>query len=299
MIKPPYLKKGDKIGIISPAGKISKDIIDPAISLLEKMGYIPVKGTHIYAGEFQMAGKDEQRLSDIQQMINDPEIKAIFATRGGYGLVRIIDKIDFKPLVTNPKWIVGYSDITILHAHLQGKLHLASIHGVMLKEYQSCSQRSLNSLTKSLSGSKSSYEIKSHPFNQPGECDGILTGGNLSIICSLLGSSTEINTDGKILFIEEIGEHHYHIDRMIRQLKRAGKLKNLAGLIVGSFSHMRDEPKDFGMTAYEIIAQAISEYDFPVCFDFPAGHTENNYALVLGTEMEIDIRPSVSVLRFT
>ncbi len=299
MIKPPFLRKGDKIGLVSPAGKISKEKIEPFLPILENMGLRVVKGTHIYSGDFQMAGSDEQRLNDLQQMINDPEIKAIFATRGGYGLIRIIDKIDFTALSKNPKWIVGYSDITILHVYLQKKLRMTSIHAVMPKEYGNCSQKSLHSLNSILFGDKFDYKILPHHFNRKGSCRGQITGGNLSIICSLIGSSTEIDTEQKILFIEDIGEHHYHIDRMILQLKRAGKLKHLAGLIVGTFSHMKDKPKDFSMSTYEIITEAVSEYNYPVCFDFPAGHTDNNYALMLGAEITMDINETITEISFT
>jgi len=298
MIIPPYLQPGDRIRIVSPAGKVQKDKVLPGIKLLQDEGYDVVVGKHVFDKHFQYAGTDLQRAADFQEAINDPDTKAIICARGGYGTVRIIEKIDFSPLLKNNKWIIGFSDITILHTVLN-KLGLASIHGAMPGFFVENKKmtRSFLSLMELLSTGKSQFDIKAHELNRNGTCTGELVGGNLSLIYSLQGTPWQLETRGKILIIEDLTEYFYHLDRMMQNLRLAGQLKDLAGLIVGGFTEMKDNDSPFGKTAYEIIMDAVQDYHFPVCFDFPAGHIPKNLALMLGSNYHLDVAESCKLTR--
>lgn len=298
MIIPSYLKKGAKIRIISPAGKVKQKLIFPAVEWLEKKGYKVEFGKHIFSQHFQFSGTDEERLEDLQTAFDDPDCSAIICSRGGYGLVRIIDKIDFTEFKKKPKWLIGYSDISILHSAINN-FGVASIHGTMPPFFFNESgdaNENLLSLMDLVSDEFLGYEFEGNKKNKTGRTKGELVGGNLSILTSLLGTDYEIETEGKILFIEEIDEYLYHIDRMIYQLKLAGKLDKLTGLIVGDFTGIKDNDLPFGETVEEIILKAVKEYNFPVCFGFSAGHDKKNLALIFGKNSDLKVSKNQSKL---
>jgi muramoyltetrapeptide carboxypeptidase len=287
MIPSPYLKKGDKIAITCPAKALKTPLTD-AINLLESWGLEVVLGKTIAAEYHQFAGTDALRTQDFQQFIGDESIKAIIAARGGYGCIRIVDEINWQPLLKNPKWIIGFSDITIFHLQLQC-LGLQSIHGQMPSTIPDSTSAGLISLKNALFGEKITYQVPIHPLNKIGKGKGILIGGNLSLIAACINSKSDFDFKNHILFMEDVGEYPYIIDRMIRTLDRAGKLKNLAGLIVGGFTNMKVNDIPFGSSAQEIIAQMTMKYDFPICYDFPAGHLPNNLSLVFGSEVTFEV----------
>ena len=291
MITPEYLKAGDKIAIVAPAGKIASEKVELAAKILESWGLIVEIADHIYDNYFQYASKDSERILDFQKALDNINIKAIFCARGGYGSIRIIDKLDFSTFKKSPKWIVGFSDITILHSQIHSNYKIETIHGIMAAGLNlvTSNTESVQSLKQALFGLKLNYEFDLSPLSRKGKANGILVGGNLAILCSLIGSDSDIPTKGKILFIEEIGEYLYRIDRMMWTLKRAGKLDKLAGLVVGGFTDIPDKASDFGKSAYEIVAEAVKDYKYPVCFGFPAGHMEDNRALILGREVNLDV----------
>ncbi len=288
MIIPKKLEAGDKIGIISTARKITIEELSPAIKTLESWGLKVVCGINLFQEEDQFSGTVEQRTADLQGMIDDNSIKAILCARGGYGTVQIIDFIDFTNLKINSKWIVGYSDVTVLHSHLNN-LGIASLHATMPINFKSNTKKSLSSLKNSLFGNLNSIECKAHPLNKFGKIEGDIVGGNLSILYSLLGSDSDIDTTGKILFIEDLDEYLYHIDRMMINLKRNGMLGKLKGLIVGGMSDMNDNSIPFGKTAEQIILEYTKNYDFPICFGFPAGHLSDNRCVRLGINSVLEI----------
>ncbi len=288
MIIPLKLKVGDKIGIISTARKISLEELSPAINTLESWGLEVVLAENLFEEDNQFAGAVKQRTTDLQSMINNDKIKAILCARGGYGTVQIIDNIDFTNLKKNPKWIVGYSDVTVLHSHLHN-LGVASMHATMPKNFATNTKDALKSLKKSLFREETIVEYDPHPFNKKGRIEAEIVGGNLSILYSLLGSDSDIDTDGKILFMEDLDEYLYHIDRMIMNLKRNGKFENLKALIVGGMSDMNDNDIPFGKTAEQIILEHTKDYDFPICFGFPAGHINDNSAIVFGVKSLLEI----------
>lgn len=293
-----FLKQGDQVGIVSTARKISLEEISQSISTIESWGLKVVVGKTIGLEQNQYAGTDEQRLQDFQMMLDNPEIKAIICARGGYGTVRIIDEIDFRKFLKQPKWICGFSDVTVLHSHLHSVYDIPSIHSPMLIQFSKNTPESIDTLRKALFGEKLEYEFSTHPLNRNGEAKGILVGGNLSLLHTLSGTASDINTDGKFLFIEDLDEYLYHIDRMILNLKRSGKLENLAGLIVGGMTKMKDNEIPFGKNAEEIIFDAVKEFDFPVCFNFPAGHIEDNRALIFGEKISLQISESICKLSY-
>jgi len=285
---PPYLKAGDKIAITCPAKKLPNPMTD-AINLLQSWGLEVVLGDTVNASWHQFAGNDEFRAKDFQRFIDDDSIKAIIAARGGYGTVRMIDMVDFSRFATHPKWVVGFSDITLLHAHLFANFNAPSIHGQMPMTIPDASKRSLDTLRKALFGEAISYQLEPHVLNRHGEGEGLLIGGNLSLLLSLSGSVSDMDYSGKILFIEDVSEYLYSIDRMLRALKRAGKLAKLKGLIVGGFTDVKDNDIPFGQTVPEIVMDVVKEYGYPVCFDFPAGHVPDNCSLVLGKKMTLSV----------
>jgi len=285
---PPYLKKGDKIAITCPAKKLPNPMTD-AITLLQSWGLEVVLGETVEASYHQFAGDDDLRARDMQRFINDDSIKAIIAARGGYGTIRMIDKVDFSHFAEQPKWLVGFSDITILHAHLYSNYNAQSIHGQMPVNIPDASLTSLETLRKALFGEEISYHFNSHDNNRSGNADGVLIGGNLSLLTAVSGSVSDVDYNGKILFIEDVGEYFYSVDRMIRTLDRAGKLKNLAGLIVGGFTEIKDNDIPFGQTIAEIIMDVVANYNYPVCFDFPAGHIPDNHSIILGRKLNLSV----------
>ncbi|MCK5028056.1 MAG: LD-carboxypeptidase [Bacteroidales bacterium] len=299
MISPAKLNKGDKIGIIAPSRKISHDEIKAAIQVFENWGLQVSLGKNLFKKDRQFSGTDEEREEDLQYMLDDPEIKAIVCARGGYGTIRIVNLVDYTAFMKNPKWIVGYSDITALHAHLNQNLNVKSIHGIMPINFPDdlTENNSIRTLKKALFGEENTYEIAAHDFNRNGKAIGELIGGNLSVLYSISGTKFDIETDGKLLFIEDLDEYLYHIDRMMMNLKYSGKLENLNGLIVGGMADMNDNEIPFGKSAYEIIQDVVKDYSFPVCYDFPVGHTENNSALILGKKSELEIKDKSVVLK--
>jgi muramoyltetrapeptide carboxypeptidase len=284
----PYLKPNDKIAIIATARKISEEELLFAVETMKEWGLQPILGKNIYAFENQFAGSDAQRTEDLQWAINDDSIKAILVARGGYGTIRIVDAIDFTKLKTNPKWIIGYSDVTVLHSHIHQHIGISTLHATMPINF-SKNKEAVETLRKCLFGETISYPFETHPLNKIGEAKGILVGGNLSLLYALSGTESDIDTKDKILFIEDLDEYLYHIDRMMLNLKRSGKLEKLKGLVIGGFTDMKDNAIPFGKTAEEIIIDAVKEYEFPVCFNFPAGHIERNLALYFGKEVHFKI----------
>lgn len=291
MITPKSLQKGDKIGIIAPARKIYMNEIEASIKVFERWGLQVELGKNLFNQHRQFAGTDEERAEDLQYMMDNPEIKAIFCARGGYGSVKTLKLLDFSIFMKNPKWLVGYSDITALHAHLNQNLGVKSIHGTMPFNFpkDTSENEAVLTLKKALFGESNTYEISVHEFNRVGKAEGELIGGNLSVLYSIAGTIYDIDTNGKILVLEDLDEYLYHIDRMMMNMKYSGKLENLKALIVGGMTDMNDNQIPFGKTAYEIIRDAVEEYNYPVCYNFPVGHIENNFALVLGNEAQIEI----------
>jgi len=290
MTTPPFLKKVDTVAIVSTARKISEEEIQPALSLLQKWGLTVVLGKSIGASDNQYAGDDALRASDFQTQLDNPKVKAIWCARGGYGTVRIIDLLDFSGFKKSPKWIIGYSDITVFHNHIHN-MEIETLHAQMPLDIEKKSLATQQSIFEVLFGNNYSIELSSEEsiFNRNGKATGQLVGGNLSMLYSLLGSTSGIGTKGKILFIEDLDEYLYHVDRMMQNLKRNRLLENLAGLIVGGMSDMNDNTIPFGKTAEAIIAETVSVYDYPVCFSFPAGHVQDNRALIMGREVVLRV----------
>jgi len=283
MYQPPFLKNGDRIRIVAPAGKINAEKVIPSVKLLQQEGFEILVGQHTFDMHFQFAGNDADRLADFQEALDDPECQAIICARGGYGAIRLVDKLNLDRFREHPKWLVGFSDITILHACLQRE-GFCSIHGPMITYYiqDGKETNSYRQLTQTLRGSLPSYVFDEHEKNRSGEARGKICGGNLSIIYSLLGTPFEPDTKGKIFFIEDLSEYLYHLDRMMHSLKLAGKLKNLSALLVGSFTDMKDNESPFGQSVEEIIFEATKEYNYPVYFNCPSGHIDENMPLLFG-----------------
>ena len=302
LIKPPYLKAGDTIAIVATAGIIKdKSPILKAKELAESWGLNVIIGKNTFNQTNHFAGTDQERLSDFQAALDNKNVKAIWCARGGYGTVRIIDAADFTNFKKNPKWIIGYSDITVLHSHLHnlGFETLHAILGTSMDFNEEKNKPSIASFKKALFGEPLTYSVKESNYNKMGHVKGQLVGGNLSILQSLLGSKSSINTDNKILFIEEIGEYHYQIDRMLYALKRAGYFDNCKGLIVGGMTKIRKNTTPWGQTIEELILDITKEYDFPILFDFPAGHDVENNALILGREVDLYVTKEFSVVKFS
>jgi len=297
MKTPPSLQKGDKVAIVSPAKKIPAERIENAVNIFEKWELRVSTGKNVLARNNYFAGKDEDRAADFQEMLDDREVKAIICARGGYGTVRILDKLDFSNFVKNPKWIVGFSDITALHSHIARNYQIETIHAPMPLDYGDTEDESVESLRKVLFGEELSYAFETKASSRKGQAQGELVGGNLSVLYSLNGSVSDIDTSKKILFIEEVGENLYHFDRMIQNMKRAGKFENLNGLIVGYISGMKDnnDATAFNKSPEEIILEAVDEYDFPVCFGFPSGHEKRNLAFIHGRELILNVGEDKSI----
>lgn len=297
MIFPSNLQKGDTVAIVATARKNITDNLAPTKALLKSWGLNYVIGKTIGLDHHQLAGTDEERASDFQEMMDNPNIKAIWCVRGGYGTVKMLDYIDFSNFIKNPKWIIGFSDVTVLHSQLN-TLQIASIHAIMPINVVTATLEAKESLRKSLFGETITYQEKQHSKNKLGTAKGTLVGGNLSILYSLMGSQTQIDCSNKILFIEDLDEYLYHIDRMLMNLKRCGCFDELQGLIIGSMSKMRDNDIPWGKNAYEIIEEIVSPYNFPVIYDFQAGHINNNKALIFGKTISLEANEEVSIIKF-
>jgi muramoyltetrapeptide carboxypeptidase len=296
---PPYLEKDEVIGIVCPAGAMPFEKASGCIRVLNEEWGFRTKIGKTLGSEFNyFSGTDEERLNDFQQMLDDDEVKAILCARGGYGMGRIIDKIDFKKFKKQPKWIIGFSDITILHCHLYSNYYISSIHAPMAAAFNDMGyiNRFVQSLKNSLEGNKAKYQCEPHEFNKKGEVIGEVVGGNLSLLAHLMGTDSDLKTKGRILFLEDTGEYLYNIDRMMYQLKRSGKLSKLAGLIVGGFTDNKDTERPFGQNAYEIIHDVVKDYDYPICFGFPISHEKENYAIKVGVGYKLKVGKSKVIL---
>lgn len=304
-MSPPSLKSGDVIGITAPAGHITHEEIQSAVKKIESWGYKIKVGDTIDKKEFTFGGTDEERARDFQQLLDDPKIKAIMCARGGYGAIRIIDKLNWEKFKVSPKWIIGFSDATIFHSHLNKNLGIASIHSKMCNSFpddwstaEPIQVETIESIQQALSGIKMKYFTDVNAQNRPGVAEGVLIGGNLKTLESLSGTKSDINTAGKILFVEDTGEYMYSVDRMFWNLKRTGKLSQLKGLIIGGFKIKVDEDTDdFGKTLQDVVLEKIKAYHYPVCFDFPVGHQRNNYALKCGVKHRLSVSADAVALK--
>lgn len=303
-VVPPYLKKGDLIGITSPAGYITHAEILPAVRLMESWGYRIRLGKTIGRRDATFGGTDEERLADMQQMLDDREIKAIMCARGGYGSVRIVDKLKWAKFREHPKWMIGFSDITVLHSHIQRNLGIASIHSKMCNSFpetwekaDSVQKETIESIRRALAGEEMKYSVAANAVNRQGTATGILVGGNLKTLETLAGSDADIHTANKILFVEDTGEYLYSIDRMFWNLSRSGKLRGLAGLIIGGFRIKQDDPgEEFGKNLQQIVMEKVKNYKYPVCFDFPVGHQRDNFALKCGVPHKLIVQTGACTL---
>lgn len=301
---PDYLKKGDIVGITSPAGFITLEEIQPAVDQIQSWGLKVRIGESIGKRNFTFGGTDSERAHDFQRMLDDPTVKAIMSARGGYGFVRIIDLLSFERFKSNPKWIIGFSDLTVLHCHLNRNCGVASIHSKMCNSFpedwskaEPIQVETINSIRLALTGSKMSYKAMYNERNKQGVASGILIGGNLKTIESGAGSGSDIDTNGKILFVEDTGEYLYSIDRMFWNLKRTGKLSGLKGLIIGGFKLKPDDPgEEFAFSLFDIVLEKVKMYNYPVCFDFPVGHQKNNFALKCGVQHRLSVNNTATEL---
>ena len=291
--QPPYLKTGDTVAIVAPSGilKNRTDEVQQAQALLKRWGLHSVVGKHVFSEADHFAGTDDERCEDLQEALDNPKISAIWCARGGYGTVRILDKLDYSKFKQNPKWLIGYSDITALHnqIHNEGVESLHAIMCVSLPKDESEIEASISTLKNTLFGNPLSYTLKGSNYNKTGTTSGQLVGGNLTMLQTMLGSKTSIDTFGKILFIEEIGEYKYHIDRMLQSLKRAGYFDNCKGVIVGDMTKLRTNTTLWGTSVEQLILDALADYDFPIAFNMPAGHEKDNRALILGRTVQLTV----------
>ncbi len=297
MKTPPYLKKGDTVAIIATARKIDKATLEPGIRLLENWGLHVVLGRSIGKEENQLAGPDWLRATDLQEMLDNPAISAIWAAKGGYGTVRIIDRVDFTNFARKPKWLIGFSDVTVLHSHANN-MEIESLHAMMAISTPNATDDAKNTLRRALFGEKLEYELSGHPFNRPGKASGELVGGNLSVLYSIMGSGSQVDYKGKILFIEDLDEYLYHIDRMMMNLKRNGWFKDLKAVVVGGMTSMNDNEVPWGKDALEIIRDILKDYKFPVIYNFPAGHVKDNRALIFGRNVRVEVNSAGSKVSF-
>lgn len=301
MIKiPPYLEKGDKIGIVAPAGFMSVEKMQACIETLDSWGYTPELGSTTHSNsENYFSGTDDERLEDFQRMLNDKKIKAILCARGGYGMSRIIDRIDFKAFKKHPKWVIGYSDITVFHSHVLCNQKVASLHAPMAAAFNDGETDNpfIKSLKDAIEGIPAHYEIAGHHLNKPGHATGVLIGGNLSLLAHIIGTKSDLKSKNKILFLEDVGEYLYNIDRLLLQLKRNGKLDKLAGLIIGGFTDVKDTERPFGKEVLDMIHDHVKDANYPVCFGFPVSHTKENYALKIGVEYTLEVTLDKTLLK--
>jgi muramoyltetrapeptide carboxypeptidase len=304
LVTPAYLQAGDTIGITCPAGWISQLEIQPAVQLIESWGFRIKIGDTVGKKDFTFGGTDGERLADMQQMMDDPSLKAILCARGGYGAVHLIDRLDLTGLSNHPKWVIGFSDITVILCHLHRNLNMASIHSKMCNSFpddwskaEPVQAQSILSIRQALAGEKMEYTVAGDEKNRTGVGEGPLVGGNLKTIETLSGTHSDIDTNGKILFVEDTGEYLYSIDRMFWNLERTGKLSGLSGLVVGGFKIKPDDPGDeFGRTLYDIVQERMKGYTYPVCFNFPVGHQKDNFALKYGVRHRLEVTGDKAVL---
>ncbi|WGD35559.1 LD-carboxypeptidase [Olleya sp. YS] len=302
LIQPPYLKAGDTVAIVAPSGvlKNRNDEVNRAKKLLESWKLHVVIGKHVFNQADHFAGTDQERCEDFQNALDDPTIKAIWSARGGYGTVRILDKLDYTKFLEQPKWIIGYSDITALHNQIHN-LGVQSLHAIMcvsLPKDLSEIEVSISTFKEAIFGKPLNYNLKGSKYNKTGIASGVLVGGNLTMLHTMLGSKESIDTSGKILFIEEIGEYKYHIDRMLQSLKRAGYFEHCKGVIVGDMSKLRKNTTLWGTSIEQLVLDALSEYNFPIAFNMPAGHEDDNRALILGRNVDLTVTIEQSTIKF-
>ncbi len=289
---PPYLKKGDTIGITCPAGYMAKEKAQTCINTLQDWGFEVMVGKTLGSrSKNYFSGTDDDRRDELQAMLDDERINAILFGRGGYGMGRIIDHLDFSKFKKNPKWLIGFSDITVLHCHLNRRLKIAALHAPMAAAFNDGGNKNefIGSLHKAITGKKARYQCAANPYNKQGSINAELVGGNLSLIAHLCGTPSALITKNKILFIEDVGEYIYNTDRLLYQLKRNGQFEGLAGLIVGGFTDMKDTERPFGKKVYEVISDIVKEYHYPVCFGFPVSHEKENYALKVGAQYALKV----------
>lgn len=295
---PPYLKKGDTVAITCPAGYMAAEKAATCIITLQSWGYEVMVGKTLGSNSNNyFSGTDDERADELQAMLDDSSINAIVFGRGGYGMGRTIDRLDFKKFRKNPKWLIGFSDITVLHMHVFNKYKIASLHAPMAGAFNEGENEFIKSLHNALTGKKANYKAEPHLFNKKGEATGILIGGNLALLANVIGTASDFDTKNKILFIEDIGEYIYNLDRMLYQLKRSGKFNKLAGLIFGGFTDMKDTERPFGKTVDEVLKEIIAEYDFPVCFGFPVSHGKENVALKVGGTYHLKVSGKITTLK--
>jgi len=298
IVIPEYLEKGDTIGIVCPAGYMPFEKAQACINTFHQWGF-KVKIGKTLGGDSTnyFSGSDEERLNDLQQMLDDKEVKAVLCSRGGYGISRIIERISFKRFKENPKWIIGFSDVTLLHAHIYSNYRIASLHAPMAAAFNGGDNQFVQSLRQSLTGQKAKYEASAHDFNKIGMASGPLVGGNLALLAHISGTSSDFKTKNRILFLEDVGEYLYNIDRMLYQLKRNGKFDKLVGLIIGGFTDNKDTERPFGKSVDELIRDVFMEYDYPISFGFPVSHEKENYSLKIGLEYNLSISPKKVILK--
>ena len=300
-IQPPFIKKGATFGLVSPAGKIDPLIIPKTEEFLEANGFRCLKGNYTTENYYQFSGTDDQRKKDLQSMMDDPEIDVIWCCRGGYGTIRIVEELDFLGMIAHPKWMIGFSDITVIHAALQNNYNMISVHGPMpvnLPNNNKILGGEWKHLLDLLQGHEIIYRTNPNPFNRQGTAAGQLIGGNLSLLSALIGTNYDFDPRGKILFIEEVDEQIYHLDRMMHHLKLSKKLEHLSGLIIGHLTDMKDGSTPFGCSAQEVIRKAVDHYDYPVLFDFPSGHESPNEPLLMGAQLHIQVSNNGGVVAY-
>ena len=292
MTVPTYLKRGDTIAICCPAGYMAAAKVTNCIITLQNQGYKVIVGQNVgSASTNYFSGTDEDRINELQHFLDDKKVNAILCARGGYGISRIIDKLNFRKFLKNPKWIIGFSDVTVLHSYLFAKHKIISLHASMAAAFNGADENeNIKTMLAALIGKKAVYDIDANSSNKIGTVKGKLVGGNLSLFTNCIGTSSDVNTDNRILFLEDLDEQLYHIDRMFVQLKRNGKLKKLAGLVIGGFTDLKDTERPFGKTLYDLVLDLVAEYDYPVCFDFPVSHAENNLALKHGMKHQLIVK---------
>jgi muramoyltetrapeptide carboxypeptidase len=294
---PPYLTKGDTVGILATARKVDLAPLQPAIALLKSWGLNVVIGKTIGLSDNQLAGADWQRATDFQEMLDNPKIKAIWCAKGGYGTVRMIDRLDFTKFKKKPKWFIGFSDATVMHSQINN-FDIATLHALVGISVGRATPAAVESFRKALFGEKLSYALPAHKYNHEGKTTGELIGGNLSVLYSIVGSKSEADYKGKIIFIEDLDEYLYHIDRMMMNLERNDYFKNVKGIIIGGMTKMRDNDIPWGHDALDIIQDITKEYKIPICFNFPAGHIQDNRALVMGKQITLDVMPAGTKITF-
>jgi len=296
---PPFLQADDEIALIAPANRINPAFLEQATTELESWGFRVRLGNHVRNQHYRFAGTDEERLKDLQEALDRPSVRAILCARGGYGTVRLVDQIDWSGFSKHPKWIIGFSDVTVLHSHIHTHLGIETLHATVPLNFSSGHKNSLITLRQALLGDLPAYTFDRSDSNRLGATTGTFVGGNLSLLCSLIGTPSDIDTTGKILFLEEVSEYTYHIDRMLHQLDRSGKLKDLAGLVIGGLTDIKQGPNPMHADAERLISEIVTRYSYPVAFELDAGHQEPNLALYLGATCTLEITQTGSKLVFT